>query len=457
MLARTKARFLLALLLIIGLLAPSPAAAQSMRFIRDAEIEAYLHALSAPVFKAADLDPKAINLIIIQDGELNAFVAGGMNIFLHTGLLLATETPAQLQGVIAHETGHIAGGHLLRGQQAMKRASIEAIIALLAGIAVGVASGSAEAAMGTVSGSQHYIERTLLRYSRAQESAADAAAMRFLDRAGLSSQGLHDFMNKLAGQDALPLERQAAYVRTHPLSQDRVQAIESHIKNNPNLKGRFMPEELATAHARMKAKLSGFLQPQTVLLRTTDKDPKPEARYARAIAFYRTGQLERALALMDSLLEDEPQNPFFLELKGQMLFENGRVKDSIPFYARAVALWPDSALIHQAYAHALLESKDDSKLEPAIRSLLEANRLEPQSPETWRLLAMAWNRQGELTKDDQYQGLVAYAQAESLMSQGKEQSAGRYATKALKHLKKDSPYWIRAQDIKLSAAESVRD
>lgn len=430
---------------------------ESISFIRDAEIEDYLRDLGAPIFEAAGIDPKSISLLIIQNNEINAFVAGGMNIFFYTGLLQSVDTPEQLQGVLAHETGHIAGGHLIRGREAMRNASAQAIIGMLAGLAVGAASGNGEAAIGAIGGAQSIAERTFLSFSRAQESSADAAAMRFLDNSGVSSEGLLEFMKKLAGQELLPVESQSQYVRTHPLSQDRVQTIEHHVENTPKLKDKTLGPTFKNRHERMKAKLLGFLQPEAALLRYTDKDPRVFARYARAIALYRTSQLARALPIMDSLLKDEPDNPYFIELKAQMLFENARVAEAVDLYKKCVGLKPDSALLRVAYAHAILENKDLTQTDLAINQLLEANRLEERSPETWRYLAAAWSRKGEITKDVQFQGLVSYALAEEAVAQGDDKLANRYATRALKTLAKGSPYWLRTQDIKLTTDENSKD
>jgi len=451
----------LVLLFVLPSLLLMPAAQaneeKGMSFIRDAEIEYYLRSLGAPIFKAAEINPKSVSLLIIQDGEINAFVAGGMNIFFYTGLLLATDSPEQLQGVLAHETGHIAGGHLIQGRQAMSNASAEAIIGLLAGVAAGIASGNGQVTAGAISGAQTIAERNFLSFTRAQESSADAAAMRFLDKSNLSSDGLLGFMKKLATQDVLPLERQSKYVRTHPLSQERVDSIINHVENTPKLSGAKLAPAFNVMHDRMKAKLLGFLQPEAALLRYTDKDPRIPARYARAIALYRTSQLPRALTLMDSLLKDEPDNPFFLELKAQMLFENARVAEAVSLYQKAVALQPDSSLLRVSYAHALLENKNINQIDLAIQQLTEANRLEERDPQTWRFLASAWSRKAETTKDPQYQGLVSYALAEEAITLGRDKEAGRYADRAIKSLTKGSPYWLRAQDIKLSVDENTKD
>jgi len=453
----------LACLALLAVPAAAPVRAQEaggrrshIDFIRDAEIEHYLRELVTPIFRAAEIDPASVNLVLIKDSTINAFVAGGMNMFLYTGLLQITDSPEQLVGVMAHETGHIAGGHLIRGSAAMESASAEAIIGTLLGVAAGVAAGRGDVAIGAIGGAQQVAERNFLSFSRMQEASADAAGMHFLDVAGITTRGMMEFMEKLADQELLPPDRQAEYVRTHPLTQDRVDTIKYHLEHSP-LADKKLDPKFAVMHERMKAKLLGFLQPETALLRYTDKDPRLPARYARAIALYQTNQLPRALTVVDTLLRDEPDNPFFMELKAQMLFENGHVEESVGLYKQSVALQPDSALLRVAYAHAMLESKNDARLDSVIQQLTEANRLEEREPETWRYLAAAWGRKAEISKNPQDEALVSYGLAEEALARGADREAKQFADRALKGLPKASPYYLRAQDIKLSVDLDERE
>ncbi len=447
----------LILCLLVGLTTGGAGArGESMTFIRDAEIESYLRDLGYPIFRAAGLESNAISLLIIQDSAINAFVAGGMNIFFFTGLIEKTETPEELQAVLAHEVGHIAGGHLIQGKAAMRDASAQAILGTIAGLVAGLAAGDARVAIGAVGGAQSMAERGLFKFSRAQESAADAAALRFLDHTGQSADGMLGFMKKLAGQDLLPLERQSEYVRTHPLSSDRVAAIEHHL-NNQGSGTKKLPKTLQDAHERVKAKLLGYLRPQTALLRYTDKDTRESARYARAIALYRTNQPAKALALLDGLLRVKPNDPFYLEQKAQILFEKANVAEAAALYKRAVELRPDSALLRLAYGHALLELGNDRvTLAEAIEQLMQARRLEERNPQAWRFLATAWGKMGKLDSINKYQGLTLYALAEEAVAMGKDKDAQRYAERAIQALEKGSPYWIRAQDIR-SSTKDIKD
>ena len=424
-----------------------------IEFIRDAEIENYLHSLAAPVYHAAGLDPKSITIVVVGSPVVNAFVAGGMNEFFYTGLLQLTDSPEQMIGVMAHETGHIAGGHLIRGREEMENASAEAILGMILGAAAGIAGRSGQAAAGAMSGGEQIAERSFLTFSRSVEASADAAGMSFLDKSGISTRGMLEFFHKLEGQEYLPSDRQSEYVRTHPLTEDRIDAVKDHLEHSPPaLRDAKLDQKFYDMHERMKAKLLGYQQPETALLRYTDKDPRLPARYALAIALYRTSQILRALTITDGLIKQEPDNPFFYELKAQMLFESGRVEEALVGYKKANDLLPDSSLLRQAYGHALLESKDSANLDIAIKQLLESNRLEDREPLTWHLLASAWGRKAELTKDTQYEGMVTYALAEEAVARGSDKTAGQLAARAMKGLPKGSPYWLRAQDIKLSTA-----
>ena len=425
----------------------------SLSFVRDAEIENYLRELAAPIYRAAGIDPRSITLALVQSSTVNAFVAEGMNEFFYTGLLQLTDSPEQLAGVIAHETGHISGGHLIRGKEEMKNASAEVLLGALVAIAAGAASGNSDVIAGGVIGGSQMAMRSYLSFSRAQESSADAAALKFLDTSGISAGGMVEFFGKLAGQELLPKSRQDEYVRTHPLTQDRIDAVRRHWETSP-YKDAKMADKFYVMHERMKAKLLGFLQPETALLRYAEKDPRASARYARAIALYRTGKPDKALAMVDALIKEEPENPFFFELKGQILFENGRVEEALPHYRKSTEILPDSALLRQAYGHALLEAKDSGKtsarLDLAIQNLLEANRIEERVPMTWRFLASAWGKKAELSKDSSFEAMATYALAEEAAARGKDKVARQLADRAMKGLPKGSTYWLRAQDIKLS-------
>lgn len=436
--------------LLIGLCLVQPARAQDkISFIRDTEIETYLRDLARPIMQAAGLPLDSISISLVSDNNLNAFVAGGMNIYFYTGLLQQSADPGQLIGVLAHETGHISGGHLVRGRAAMEKASSQAMLATLLGVVAGVAGGDARAGQAIIGGGQGLALRNFLAFNREQESAADAAGMKFLDGAKLSSEGMLQFMETLQNQELLPVDRQVEFVRTHPLTQDRVNNIRNHVETSP-YKDAPIPAAWVEQHRRMQAKLLGFTDPLRALTtyKATDTDFAP--RYGRAIAQFKRNQLVPALAAVDALLKEEPENPYLHELKGQMLFENGRVAEAVPYYKRAVDLMPKAPLLRNGYAHALLESKDNSELQNVITQLNESLRYEERAPFTWRLLATAYGRQGN-------EGVSAYALAEEAMARGDSKTAGPLVQRAERLLPQGSPFRLKLLDLKAAVEDAEKN
>ena len=424
----------------VSALQPPAAYAQpskSLTLIRDQEIEDTLRLMSRPIFQQAGLSPQNVRFILVQNDALNAFVAGGQNIFIHTGLILETETPDELVGVIAHETGHIAGGHLFRTREAIEDASMQALLAQIIGLAAALGTGSGDAAMASAAAGQTFAQRSIMRHSRVQESSADQAGLRYLQDSGLPVEGLARFMEKLSSQELLPESQQSEYVRTHPLTRDRIDFLQNAISKQR--REGTVPAGWADQHARMKAKLYGYLYPERAVREAGTDIP---SRYSRAIALYRRAQTKDALAELDNLLAAEPKNPWFYELKGQILFEGGRIDEAIPVIARAVEYAPDSGLIRTAYAHALLESQNDktARTQQAVRELQRAQRTEPQSIIIQRLLATAYGRMGN-------EGMSRLHLAEQAALRGQREQAQREATLAQKYLPEKSAAWLRAQDI----------
>lgn len=438
---------LICALIGVGLLISSLALmahAQSGRptsLIRDTEIENYLKAWAQPVIKAADLDPDSVNIILVQDDNINAFVAGGQNIFIYTGLLTKSKNPGEVVGVLAHELGHIRGGHLIRTKDAMENASYEAMLGTILGIGAAILSGDGGAAAAVSAGSSGMALNRLLAFSRVQESSADQAAVSYLERARLNPAGLVSFMERLENEELLPISQQSEYVRTHPLTRDRVESLKAGIESSAYTQ-EMLPVAWQDQHARMIAKLVGFVTPDHVIWNYSDKDTSLPARYARAIAAYRQNRTDEALRLMDDLLAAEPKNPYFLELKGQMLGDFGRIGEAVPFYRQASEIAPASGLIRTAYAHSLIETAgaQPEQLENAIRHLERAQRDEPRSTRIHRLLATAYGKMGN-------DAMAKLHLAEEALMQRRTDQARTQAEAAATRLKPGSSGWIRTQDI----------
>jgi len=449
----------------------SPVMAQRISFIRDAEIENTIRAYATPVFSAAGLNAADIGVHIINDRTLNAFVANGLNLYLNTGTLIQADSPLQVIGVIAHETGHIAGGHLARIRDNMEGAMEQSIVAMVLGAAIMAAGGrnGGQAGAGVMSAGTQVGVRSALQYSREMESQADQAGCNFLERAGLSARGLADFLQKLEGEELLEPSQQDPYVRTHPITSERVDFVRNFVAHQAHGKAD-VPPEFWDMHRRMQAKLLGYLDPGRALqaykpgafkctLPTELQNPTETsnkiiacttadihsvaraAEYGRAIAYAQQANFGKAMSEMDGLIQDQPNDPYYLEEKAQILFDSGKVADSVPLYAQSVSLRPDEPLIRIELAQAQLGTERADLLPQAIKNLEQVKQQVPDNGDAWRLLAVAYGRDGQL-------GMAALSQAELESLRGQRAAARTFAERAQKLLKPGSASWLRADDIK---------
>ncbi len=430
--------------LLVAIAVPlRPAEARKLSFIRDAEIENTIRTYATPVFVAAGLEPTAINIYLVNDNTLNAFVAGGQKLFLNTGLLTKSENASQVIGVIAHETGHISGGHLSRIRDAMKASSAQSILAFVLGGAA-IIGGRGDVGAAVIQGGQELGNRNFLQYSRTQEGAADAAAMKYLEATGQSSRGLLEFFEILGDQELMSVSRQDPYYRSHPLTRERVQAVENLVSKSAYSN---IPEsaDFAIRHRRMKAKLLAFLESPTYTFRRyQETDLSIESRYARAIAYYRRGDLVHALPLIDGLIAEQPDDPYFHELKGQVLFENGRNDEALPSYQKAATLNPKSSLLRRDLARVQIEANNPALLDQAIANLLASIDQDRTDETSWRQLAIAYGRQGKIAES-------SLALGEEALLQGNVKNAIYHAGRAEKLLPEGSRGWLQAQDMLVAA------
>lgn len=431
-------------------LLPWPSLAQGApSIIRDAETENIIRSLSVPVFQQAGLNPDAVHIRLIQDKTLNAFVAGGQNIFIHTGLILSAKGPDAFVGVIAHETGHIEGGHLVRTQDAIADARAIQMIGTILGTAAAVMSKRGDVAQAAIMGSQGFGARSFYQYSRTQESAADQAAMRLLDATGRSAKGLEDFLGNLEGQSLLSDRFQDPYLRSHPLSRERINALANHVQSSP-YSSKMPPDAEKLAYDRMVAKLYGFIEPlRNVLRRYPETDQSVAARYARAVAYYRDPDLPRALAIVNELIAEAPRDAYLHELKGQMLFEHGQAKEAYTAYEKAFSLAPQEPLIAMELARAELELNDPVMLDKAIEHFRLTIQLGENTGFVWRQMGIAYGRQGDI-------GMSSLALAEAELRAGQLASAEFQANRASETLQKGTSHHLQALDI-LESIKTARD
>lgn len=416
--------------------------------VRDSEIEQLLRDYSGPIFRAAGVNASQTDIVLIQDRTFNAFVANGRRIFMNVGVLMDAETPNEVIGVIAHETGHIAGGHLARLRQEISNAQVFAAIGMLAGVgAVVGASRSGNqvgnagiGAAGVFGGGSEMARRSLLAYQRSEEQAADRAAVRFLDATGQSARGMLRTFQRFSESGMFASRGIDPYQISHPLPQERIGQMENLAKNSPNF-SRQDSAALTARHALARAKLFGFIDRQDgISRRYPPHDMSVPARYARAIAAHRSGRQQDALAGIDALLREQPSNPHFHELRGQVLLESGRAAAAIEPLRRAARAVPSSGLIRGMLGHALLSSGSPALLDEAIRELSFAGQREKELPDPHRHLATAYARKGDI-------GMAELSGAQAAFLEGDLVSAQTQANRAMQKLPAGSPGKLRAEDI----------
>lgn len=438
-----RMRLLPGLIAILSLLASLPAAAQSI--IRDAEIERGLRELAAPILAQAGL-PRSVRIIVINDSSMNAFVADARHIFIHSGLLMRMESPAELQAVLAHEAAHIANGHLTTRRLNARNSQVGAGIGLLAALAAS-AAGSTGAGVGVLAGASSAAERNFLAHTRAEEASADQAALRYMIEAGIDPTAMSDVLDLFRGQEALSAGRRDPYVRSHPLTRDRLRAVEAFaLGRGGDAIGAEPTPEASYWFARTTGKLGAFLNPRQTLRQIRGRDDEI-AILRRAIAEHRSANSDVALREMSRLLAMRPNDPYYQELRGQILFESRNFAAAAQAYERAVSLAPREALILAGHGRALL-ALDDSASNARARSVLEqAYARDPLNPRMLRDLALAYARAGQ-------NGMASAMTAERYALRREFETAAVHANRAIGLLPEGSPGHQRAQDI-LAAARSV--
>ena len=440
--------------------------------IQDTEIQRTLETLATPIFRAAGLEPSAVRIHLVKDHSVNAFVKDGQNVFLSTGLVMRTKHADQLIGVIAHETGHIAGAHLPRTRKALRHAKgIYALSQTFAMVTMLPLGAPAVGFAGQIIGQAKALG-SLIEYRRSQEMMADAAALTYLERSGQSARGLLTFFETLRQREELNSRPRGARgstpvvagilqcrfasglygsgVSTHPQTSDRIELVRHHVAVS-NTSSAVVPAKLRTRFRRLQAKLHALFQPpQRIFARYPDTDVSVAARYARAIAHSRRVDLPRAMAELDSLIVERPDDPYFHELKGKILFENAQLAGAIRAYETAVRLMPEAPLLRLGLAAAQIETVEPVLNARAIDHLRAALRADKGNPAVWYRLSVASGRAGLF-------GLSALASAERALLRGRPAEARWQAERALKKLPDGSQDAHRAEGILLVTKRTKRE
>ncbi len=419
-----------------------PVAAQSI--LRDAETEALFSDMVSPLVAVSELDAKDVEVILINSSQINAFVAGGQRMFFYSGTIEAADSAVEIQGIMAHELGHITGGHIIRFDEGIKTATGITILSLILGAAA-IAAGAGDAGAGILAAGQQAATGKFLAFSRVQERAADSAGARYLSAAGITGRGSIDFFKKLQNYEfRLGIPQEDSYGRTHPLSGERVTLLRDVYQADPAWDTPPNPE-IEKRFQRVKAKLLGFTnEPTTTLRKFPESDQSIPARYARAYAWHKSAYPDRALLEVNSLLKDAPNDPYFLELHGQILLESGKPKEAIASLRKAVRLTNNQPLIASLFGHALIATEDETHFEEAERVLKAAVVKDNRNPFAWYQLGVVYSQQGDTAR-------AQLATAESALLQRNYGSAIRSSQIAMAGIKENTPEWIRAQDISLIA------
>ena len=426
------------------LLGTRPVLAQSV--LRDAETEALLQDMMAPLSEAAGLQPDAVEVVLLNDNSINAFVAGGQRIYIHSGLIGAAETANEVQGVLAHELGHIQGGHIVRFSEGIGAATNISILSMLVGVAAALA-GAGEAAMGAMALGQQAAMGSFLSFSRAQEASADAAGVQYLSDAGITGKGSLTFFGRLQNLEfryGFSQDDDAAFSRTHPLSGDRISRLQADYQADPAWDTPPDPDQ-QRRFERVKAKLYGYLaKPADTLGHYPTYLTDAPARYARAYAYHKDARMDLALAETDALIATDPDDPYFLELKGQVLLESGRPTEALPLLREATRLTNNNGLIAGTFGHALIATEDARNLPEAEQVLRAAVGRDRENPFAWYQLGVVYGQQGDIPR-------AQLASSEQLIMSGQPSAALQNAEAAEHQLPEGSADWLRAQDVAMQA------
>jgi predicted Zn-dependent protease len=443
---------LVMLALMLAVAGWQPAAAQDdsgPQILRDTETELLFHDMSLPLIQAAGLDPNSVKVVLLNDPEINAFVSQGQTVYVQSGLLDATDNVNQLQGVVAHELGHVIAGDSIRSATGEHAATGISILSLVLGAAA-IAAGAGEAGMGLMMAGQRAALGEMLAFTRAQEATADATGSRLLSKAGISGKGMLDFFGKLQNEEyRLAIYDKDSFDRDHPLSSERIQALEQKLKSDPAY-NKPLDAALDARFQRVKAKLMGYVNPKQAVLRYPESDQSVPAHYARAYAYHQGGYPDKAEAEADSLIAKDPHDPFFLELKGQILLEDGKPKDAVAPLREATERSGDAPMIAAMLGHALVETNDSKNFAEAKQILKIAVNRDNEDPFAWYQLGIIYDHEG-----DQPRASLATAERSNL--EGNPKMALASAQMAMKGIPAGTPDYLRAQDIAMvSKAELAK-
>ena len=440
------------LALMLGLATARPAAAQSDRggpsILRDTETEVLFNQVAKPLVEAANIDPKIVKVVLLNDSDINAFVAGSQNVYVNSGLITNSDNVNQLQAVVAHELGHVAGGHAIRMGEGVKAATGITLATMVLG-AIAIAAGAGDAGLGLMMMGQQAAMGEFLAFTRAQETSADLAGASYLSKAGISGKGSLEFFKKLQNQEyRIAIYAKDSYDRTHPLSSERISILENLYKKDPAWDKPTDPA-LEASFQRVKAKLIGFINARQAITKYPESNKSVPAHYARAYAYHLGAYPEKALYEADELLKTAPHDPYFLELKGQILLEGGKPAEAIEPLREATDRSGKAPLIASMLGHALISTEDPKNYAEAKQILKTAVAVDNENPFAWYQLGMIYGQEGDTSR-------AALATAERNNLEGNPKMALASAEMAMRGIPAGTPDYLRAQDIAMVSKAELR-
>jgi predicted Zn-dependent protease len=445
--ARFARLLMLALALAFAGVQPAAAAGDGS-VLRDSETELLFKQMSKPLIEAAGLDPNSVDVVLLKDDEINAFVERGQTVYLQSGLIEAADNVDQVQGVVAHELGHVVAGDAIRADSGMKHATGISLMSLVLAAAA-IAAGAGDAGVGIMMAGQRAALGDMLAFTRAQEATADASAARFMSKAGINGKGLLDFFAKLQNQEyRLAVYSTDSFDRSHPLSSERIQSLEQKLRADPAW-GKPSDPALEARFQRVKAKLLGFVNPGQAVRKYPESDQSIPAHYARAYAYHLSGYPDKAEYEADALLAKDPHDPFFLELKGQILLEGGKPQAAIAPLREAVERSGNMPLIAAMLGHALVSTEDSKNFTEAKQVLKTAVNRDNEDPFAWYQLGIIYDREGDTAR-------AALATAERSNLEGRPRMALNSAETAMKGIPAGTPDYLRAQDIAMVSRAELK-
>lgn len=412
--------------------------ANSATLINDTEIEKEITNIIMPIAKAADIPENRLKIYIVRDDSFNAFVRGGEDIFVYTGLLKQIKNPNALRAVVAHELGHTIGGHMVQISQRMHDEIVRALIIQTLGVGLMVAGGNPSAGAGVMAGATGIAQQSLLSFSRDEERMADDMAIDLMIRANQNPNGLIEVFEQMRDISGEFESRINPNRINHPLTSERMNNAKlkiSKLKKIPTQQKSAIAQENKN-YEILRAKLIGYLDTdKNVIIKYPYTDKSDAAIYARAIANMQSGNLDTAKTGTQTLIARNPNNPYYYELLGDIEYQYGAYDDSVASYEKSLKLTKNAPQIETALALVLSERNKLGDKERA-KELCKRVILTEPSPLSYWILARVTDG-----------GESDWAMAEYYNMNGDKKNAKKYAKSAQKKSKKDSPEYIKSEDI----------